>query len=234
MEKSLSSEDWQKIRRATIFADLDDETFQAIIGVPRIMQMERGQTLFHQGDHADFFYVVLDGWVMINRDESDGSRAIILLIGPGDSFAEVVALKSLNYHVSAEAATPLRLVRFGASLFRKRALEDPALTFSIIAIVSRRMQRMVDQVQHLKSWSVERRVAETLLSMCGNSTKDHKYFTLPVEQTQIAAYLAMTASTFSRVLKRLGNKGVEAKYGKITIKDTDLLSTFVATGEEPS
>ncbi|WP_431858239.1 Crp/Fnr family transcriptional regulator [Azospirillum sp.] len=221
--------DWARIRRASVFASLGDEEFRLIVGRPRCETLPEGQTLFFQGDPADAFFVVLDGWAALSRDTSDGTRTVIKIIGPGESFAEALITEGARYPVSADAASPLRLARFETAALRALVAGNPGLGLSIVAATFRQMQKLVEQIEHLKSWSIERRVAAILLQMSGG--RDAGSFTLPVEQHLIAARLAITPPTLSRTLRKLAALGVEANRGRITLHDSARLARFVE-GEE--
>ncbi len=220
--------DWPKIRKASMFASLNEDDFRLIAGNPWCETYRKGQTLFFEGEPARAFYLVLDGWILLLRDKSDGTRTVIKLLGPGESFAEALVVEGERYPVSAEAASPLRVARFDSATFRALVAANPGLSLSMIAATFRQMRRLLDQIEHLKSWPVERRVAKMLLDMCGSADAGSHSFTLPVEQALIAARLSVSPPTFSRTLRKLGGLGVEAKYGRITIHDLARLAAFVA------
>ncbi|EKV28958.1 transcriptional regulator, Crp/Fnr family [Caenispirillum salinarum AK4] len=225
---SLEAADRRTIRRASIFGALDDATFDLLVEPVRVETVAEGGTLFLQGDPAEAFYVAVDGWLQMVRDTSDGARTVIKLIGPGESFAEALIMPGARYPVAAEAATPVRAARFEAARFRALVEQTPGLGLSIVAATFRQMQRLVDQIEHLKSWSVDRRVADMLLQMHAGAGHPATAFPLPVEQSVIAARLAVTPSTLSRSLRKLSALGVDARRGRITLHDPDRLRAYVA------
>ncbi|SMH36648.1 Crp/Fnr family transcriptional regulator [Azospirillum agricola] len=232
-----NAEDWRRIRAASVFASLGDEDFRLIAGEPRCDARPEGQSLFFQDEPADAFFVVLDGWAVLSRDTSDGVRTVIKIVGPGESFAEALIAEGARYPVGAEAASPLlRVARFETARLRALVAANPGLGLSIVTATFRQMQRLVEQIEHLKSWTIERRVAAMLLQMCGdcpaNGAADGCRFELPIGQTLIAARLAITPSTLSRTLKGMKALGVEARRGHIAIRERDRLTRFVA-GQKP-
>lgn len=218
------------LRQASIFAELDDGVFATLAGNARVLTWNKGETLFHQGDPATAFFVVRDGWVTLLRDTSDGVRTLIKLIGPGESFAEALIGAGARYPVTAEAATPLSAARFDCARFRTLLTDNPDLALSIVAATFRQMQRLIDQIEGLKSWSVERRVADMMLQMYQSLGAPGGGFILPVEQTLIAARLSITPSTLSRTLRKLAPLGVAADRGRIVLRDPARLAAFVEDG----
>ncbi|CAO3428899.1 Crp/Fnr family transcriptional regulator [Azospirillum doebereinerae] len=223
----LTPQDWRRIRRASVFASLADGDFALIAGVPRCDLRQDGQTLFFQDEPAEAFFVVLDGWVVLSRDRSDGTRTVIKIVGPGESFAEAMIAEDARYPVGAEAASPLRVARFETGRLRTLVAATPSLGLSIVSATFRQMQRLVDQIEHLKSWPADRRVAAMILQMCGGEPGPCR-FDLPVSQRLIAAKLSITPSTLSRSLKRLETLGVTVDRRSIAIDGTDRLARFAA------
>lgn len=237
----IASRDWRQIRSAVPFASLNDGDFALITDRVRCEARQEGQTLFFQDEPAEAFFVVLDGWVVLSRDSSDGTRTVIKIVGPGESFAEAMIADGARYPVGAEAACPLRVARFETARLRALVADTPSLGLSIVAATFRQMQRLVDQIEHLKSWPADRRVAAMLLQMCDRARRDDRLpcdraggeagacrFELPISQRLIAAKLSITPSTLSRSLKRLESLGVTADRGCIDIADTGRLARFVA------
>ncbi|WP_374652454.1 Crp/Fnr family transcriptional regulator [Dongia sp.] len=230
ISRRLDEDGWRRIRNASIFASLKDDDFRSVASELRCDVYDKGQVLFHEDELAGAFYLVLEGWILLLRDKPDGSRTVIKILGPGESFAEALVAEGERYPVTAEAASPCRVARFDCARFRALVTANPQIGLAMIAATFRQMRRLVDQIEHLKSWPVERRVARTLLEMCGRTDRNACDFHLPVEQTLIAARLSITPYTLSRALKKLGIVGVGASYGRISIRDMGRLRAY-ADGE---
>lgn len=222
----LSQSERRLLRSTSVFASLDERDFAMVSVLPRRVVCHREQYLFLQDEPAAAFFVVLEGWVMLLRDQSDGTRTVIKIVGPGESFAEAMLTPGARYPVSAEAASDITLARIDTEQFRDLVRRNPGLSLSIIAATFRQLRLLVDQIEHLKSWPIERQLASMLLQMC-----DHRQgsctFNLPIEQHLIAARLAVTPPTLSRTLRKLAPLGVSAKRGHITIRDLNSLTRFV-------
>ncbi|MCB2143311.1 MAG: cyclic nucleotide-binding domain-containing protein, partial [Rhodobacteraceae bacterium] len=50
-------------RRATIFRGMSEDVLTQVLSNARTRTVERGATLFLQGERATAIYIVLDGWV---------------------------------------------------------------------------------------------------------------------------------------------------------------------------
>lgn len=224
----LSPVDERTLRECRLFAALDENNFKLLTQSHRVLEMAAGQPLFHQGTPAEAFFVVLEGWVVLFRDQANGNRVVIHLFGPGESFAEaLLSADDVVYPVSAEAASRLRAVRFDIKTFRNHITQSPQLALAVIAAVFKQLRSLIDQIEHHSEWSPRRRIADFLLRMCRSEARTCR-FELPLEQQLIAARLSMTPWTFSRELSRLGACGVEARRGQIVIHDKVRLARFVS------
>ncbi|MEM9495388.1 MAG: Crp/Fnr family transcriptional regulator [Pseudomonadota bacterium] len=226
MSAPLTDREMSVLRATSLFAQLGEREFKLIIGDPRAVSHGRGETLFYQDDPATAFFVVLEGWVSLSRDQSDGTRTVIKTVGPGESFAEAMLSPQALYPVSAEAASDVKVVAFETARFRQLIETTPELSLSIISATFQQLRLLVDQIEHLKSWSIERSLAEILLQMAKQDTGACD-FKLPMDQQLIAARLSVTASTLSRTFKKLEKIGVTANRGHVVIKDVAALAAYV-------
>lgn len=229
---SLDPSERRFLRSTSVFASLNERDFESVSAISRKAVFLGGQDLFQQGQPATAFFVVLEGWAMLLRDQSDGTRTVIKIVGPGESFAEAMLTPGARYPVSAEAASDITLARVDTERFRTLVLDNPGLGLSIIAATFRHLRLLVDQIEHLKSWPIERRLAGMLLQMC-NPRQGPCTFDLPIRQHLLAARLAVTPPTLSRTFRKLAPWGVTARRGRITIRDPACLTRFVDGNERP-
>lgn len=87
---------------SVLFQGLEAEACQTVIDAGRIYPLTQGQILFHQGDLADVFYIVLDGYVKLTKLNYDGHQITVSYVGPGGGIGIIVALSQTEYPVSGE------------------------------------------------------------------------------------------------------------------------------------
>jgi CRP/FNR family cyclic AMP-dependent transcriptional regulator len=71
------------VRRAPLFAALDDEAAAALIDTMSPSHLERGDVLFHEGDQGDRLYVIGEGKIKLGRTSVDGRENLLAILGPG-------------------------------------------------------------------------------------------------------------------------------------------------------
>src|SRR5690554_4948023 len=83
MSYRFSRETLRTVRQVPLFAGLGDDTLALLARGAHERCCPRGTRLFAEGEPADRFYVVLDGWVKLYRDSPDGSECLVGLFTRG-------------------------------------------------------------------------------------------------------------------------------------------------------
>lgn len=125
----------------------------------------RGELLFQQGDPATCCFLVLDGWVKLYRQTTDGDEVVVSLFTAGESFAEAIMFRGGRYPATAEAVTSVRLLHIDGQLLRDVILRNPQISFEMLAASSLHLRRLVEQVEQLEAQSAPKRIASFLLSL---------------------------------------------------------------------
>ena len=77
------------MRKAPLFAALDDEAANTLMQSMTQRHLERGDVLFHEGDQGDRLYVIGEGKIKLGRRSSDGRENLVAILGPGEMFGEL-------------------------------------------------------------------------------------------------------------------------------------------------
>ena len=101
--------DIEVLRRAPLFASLDDEAFAALTEDITEVDLSRGATLFYEGDQGDQLYFVISGKMKLGRTASDGRENLVAIMGPGEIFGEMALFDPSPRSTSATAVSETRL-----------------------------------------------------------------------------------------------------------------------------
>lgn len=222
---SLSREDIALIQSTPLFGGMREETLRVISDHNAPIFHPRKTLLFHEGDRATHFYIVLDGLVKLYRLSFNGSEAVIHVFGKGDSFAEIAMFREGVFPVSAEVVAPARLLRIEASTIRRVIQEQPDIAFAMLASASRHLKNLVDQIELMKVHSATERVAEFLLGLT-DLRSGPITLALPYEKILIAHSLGMTPESFSRALAKLRGINVVVENDRVVIGELARLVDF--------
>jgi CRP/FNR family transcriptional regulator, anaerobic regulatory protein len=165
-----------------------------------------GEALFWEGDEAGQIFDVLEGVVRVYRMMSDGRRAIMGFIHPGEVLG--VSFQS-RYLFTAEAVTEVKVRPFARGRFFAMINESPALRPQLFAILCDEMSAAQDQMVLLGRKNAEERVVSFLLAIHRKSAAGAE-IDLPMSRQDMADYLGLTMETVSRMMTSLTRRGLIA------------------------
>jgi CRP/FNR family transcriptional regulator, anaerobic regulatory protein len=169
--------------------------------------------LFWEGDKAEQVFELLEGVMRTHRIMSDGRRAIMGFIHPGD----VLGVSFQDRHlVTAEAVTQVKVRRFGRGRFFTMINESPALRPQLFAILCDEMSAAQDHALLLGRKTAEERVISFLLCVRRKYARGEE-IELPMSRQDIADYLGLTIETVSRTMTSLTRRGLIAPGARHTV-----------------
>lgn len=224
---SPAPEDLRIASRIAIFEGLKPETVARLIAPATIVTLGHGDCLFHQADPAAAFFIIVDGWVKLYRITMAGEEAIIHILTKGESVAESMALTGARYAATAEAVSDARIVRIPADYLIRCVREMPDIALAMLACTSRRVHRLVQEIEHLKARSGVQRVAEFLADLCPSGPGPHT-ITLPYDKTLIAGRLGLKPESLSRAFAKLRRLGVDVQASHVVVHDVAKLRYLAA------
>jgi CRP/FNR family transcriptional regulator, dissimilatory nitrate respiration regulator len=223
----VNSADRDIALQALLFRSLPREIGRSLIEPALIKEYARGESIFLQGDPAEFIGVVLDGWVKLFRVKPNGAEVVIGVFARGDSFGEAPAVMATTFPVSATAVTACRLLMVRSATLIDLMERNPAVTRAILAATLVHLHELVHQIEQLKAQSGAQRLAEFLVSLTTVETGPCT-LTLPYDKSLVAARLGMKPESLSRALARLRELGVHVPQNRVVIDDVAALRTFSA------
>ncbi|MGB5831561.1 MAG: Crp/Fnr family transcriptional regulator [Thiohalocapsa sp.] len=189
----------------------------------------RGQVLCEKGQTMAGFFVLVSGRVKLSMLSADGSERVLDIVLPGQTFAEAAAFLNQSCPLHAEALADSRLVFVDLDRVRQAILRWPEVATLMLAIVSRRTQRLISDLEACCLHSAAQRVVGLLLRDAESNPRrpDRGTLTLPAAKTVVASSLNLTAETFSRELHGLANRGlIQVQRREITIPSLRALRTL--------
>lgn len=226
----MDARDWMIVRSTPLFGTLSQEIAHAIIGNQAVRSYDKDTMLFQQGEPADCFYVVLDGWVKIFRLTPDGNEAVVSVFRRGETFAEAAIFLGGRYPVNAQVVTPSRLLRIDGEVLRRRIREFPDTALSMLASASYHLKALVEQIEQIKILSAPQRIADFLIRL-STVREGPASIELPYEKALIASRLGMKPESLSRALAKLRPLGVSVDRERVSIVDMRLLTQFVESSD---
>ena len=215
----------EHLSRSPLFDGLERGDLSALAKVAVARAYDRGESLFHCGDEADGFYLIVEGRVKLSRFGSDGREQVVHLLGPGQPCGEVPVFEGGSFPATAEALSPLSALFVSRRAFLSLADSHPQVLLSMLAILSRRLRGLVELVDDLSLKEVSARLARHLLDLAAR--QEGAPFKLDTDKRTLASRLGTIAETLSRTFHRLQEQGLIAVKGRaVSILDYTALAAL--------
>jgi CRP-like cAMP-binding protein len=207
-------------------ATFDPEAFLNSTGVARtIVEFEKKQSLFSQGDTCKSIFYIQKGDVKISVVSKAGKEAVVGILGEGDFIGEGGLAGQAMRMATATATTPVTaLVIDNSEMFRvlhsEAAFSDRFITYMLQRNI-RIEEDLVDQLFN----SSEKRLARTLLLLARYGKLDHPQRVLPkIPQETLAEMVGTTRSRvnfFMNKFKKMGfiedNNGLQINASLLSV-----------------
>src|SRR5271167_4777526 len=190
--------------------------------------LRAGAALFWEGDEAGRIFDVLEGVLRVYRIMSDGRRAIMGFVHPGDVLG--VSFED-RYLFTAEAVTKVKVRRFARGRFFAMINESPALRPQLFAILCDEMSAAQDQMLLLGRKTAEERVVSFLLAIHRKNARGEE-IELPMSRQDMADYLGLTIETVSRTMTSLTRRGLIAPRARHAVTLRKLSSLLEIAGHD--
>jgi len=129
-----------EIKQSELFCQIDESIWQSIAKDLEIVELEKGQFLFHQGDPADAMYVLILGQLEVTMSDEDGRKSIIRKIEPYMPVGEIQALSGGRRTASVYAQTETRLIKIPTIAVERMAADAPDSFQRIVNIARKRLR----------------------------------------------------------------------------------------------
>jgi len=184
------------------------------------------QVIFHEGDPPAYVYFIHSGTVKLYK-QGGGDRPVVLrLLGPGDLFGYRAVLGSEDFAATAEAFQDCVICAIPAEILHRELPLNPDLALYFIRRLCSELRESEEMWLHDSQEAAPKRVLRVLARLAnaagevhtGGSKKQGK-----VQRLEIAELVGISSETFSRILRKLEQRGLLELSGSIIKIDKTLL-----------
>ncbi|WP_448683624.1 Crp/Fnr family transcriptional regulator [Pseudomonas nicosulfuronedens] len=211
-----------------LFNVLNEEQLEQLLATSALLNLEKGDKLFLQGEPAHAFYFVISGAVKIYRLTPEGQEKVLEVVGGRQTFAEAMMLMDTpDYVASAQALEPTQVYRFANRTYMELLHSNPQLPFSLLATLCVRLHRRINEIETLSLKNSTHRVVRYLITQLNRQGSEDNRFELPMAKQLVAGHLSIQPETFSRVLRRLIDENIIDLSGRtVQVLDVARLEQF--------
>jgi CRP-like cAMP-binding protein len=164
------------------------------------------ETIYFEGDPAEHLYVVAAGKVKLMRHTRTGKDVLLDLLEPGEYFGGLSPLPGETCTETAQPRTSVCTLRIGKETFRSILGSRPGIALRVLEITAARLQAAHERVRQLSAFSVEHRIAFTLLKLAekfGEQQKGRLLIQTPLSRDDLAEMTGTTTESASGGISQL-------------------------------
>ena len=105
------------------------------------------QQIFHEGDDADHFYLIISGRVALETFVPGAGMATIETIGPGEALGWSWLFPPFRWHFTATSQEPTEVISFEAGRLRDMAEDDRDFRDELLARVSKMLLNRLENTR---------------------------------------------------------------------------------------
>ena len=131
-------------------ADLTPDQLYGL-GEAELLRIPAGVTFFEPTDTTRAFWILLEGEVLVDKVEQDGTRMRVNTARAGDSFGEVILLSGKTPSMSMTASQPSIGLRLNEATFWNLMSCCPPVRQVVLANMVQRLHAHIAEAAHRKS-----------------------------------------------------------------------------------
>ncbi|MGO1167772.1 MAG: Crp/Fnr family transcriptional regulator [Janibacter sp.] len=198
------------VRRAPLFATLDDADAAEVMATMTPVRMERGDVLFNEGDQGDRLYVITEGKIKLGRTSTDGRENLLAILGPSEMLGELSLFDPGSRTATATAVAETQLIGLGNEQLVTLLGHHPRIAGTLLAALARRLRRTNENLADLVFTDVPGRVAKALLDLSqrfGRPVEEGLMVAHDLTQEELAQLVGASRETVNKALADFAGRG---------------------------
>ncbi|HWC24817.1 MAG TPA: Crp/Fnr family transcriptional regulator [Flexivirga sp.] len=219
--------DTEAVRKAPLFAALDDDAAEALLSTMTRTKIARGQELFHEGEQGDSLYVITAGKVKLGRRSADGRENLLAILGEGEMLGELSLFDPGPRTATASAIADTELVGLSHPDMTAYLGTRPEIAMTMLSALAARLRRTNEALGDLVFTDVPGRVAKALLDLSrrfGQPSGDGILVAHDLTQEELAQLVGASRETVNKALADFSSRGwIKLEARAVTLMDSERL-----------
>lgn len=186
----------------------------------RKLSYKKGETILRAGEEPRGVFFLKKGFVKLYSLSKDGEELTLIIFMPGDLFPITWALNEASNTYYLEAMTPCELMRSPVGRFLDFVSNNSDVYFDLTGRMLTRLGGVLRRMEHLVFGNAYSKVASILL-LCadrfGKKQGKNIIIEVPLTHSDIAKLIGVSRETISLELKKLENKKLVSRKGKLVV-----------------
>ena len=217
-----------------VLASLPEQDREEVLAAAARRTYNRGEILVHAGDRADSLHLISEGRVAVEVSTSDGDRATLNILSPGDYFGELSLVGTAAAHRRTATVVALERTRtlcLDVATFERLRTRQPAFDRLLVTALAARVEQLSGRLLDVLYVGLDRRLYRCLLQLAEiyDDGGDPAGPTIPLTQDQVAGLVGGTRPSVNLALQKLSTQGiVQLQRGRIVVRDLAALERKAA------
>jgi CRP-like cAMP-binding protein len=139
------------LKQKDIFWAMSKEFVKEIMEISVTESHKEGEWLFHGGDSANAFYILLKGRIKLSLGET--GHAVYIVSNAGEAFGWSSLIGRENFSASAECMTQTKLLKLDKNKLQKILRKDPANSLILFKRLAEILDRLLQSYMMISSTS---------------------------------------------------------------------------------
>ena len=131
----------KKLQGIGFLHGVDPGHLQQIASISEVCVYDSQEILFHEGEEAEYVYLVVSGKIMLELCPSTIYRKNLLSIGPGEMLGWSSFVEQRNYASTGVVVAPTQLIRIDGKQLRAICDKDPEFGYDFMHRIMRALAK---------------------------------------------------------------------------------------------
>ena len=198
------------LRSLPVFRGVSPEDQKRLATIASIRDFARGDTVWREGDAADFLTLIIRGRIKIVRHAETGD-VILEIFGEGEPVGAIAVYNYIPYPASAICLEPVSLLLVPRRDYFELLDRNPDFARAVIRELTKLVVSLARKVEEMRGQKVDTRIAQLFLTLAdrmGEETKAGIVIPIKLSRQEIADMVGTTVESAIRVLSRWGREKV--------------------------
>lgn len=188
---------------------MQQELINQLLALPgETVHLDKGEFLFHEGDEATHFYIVLKGRISVKKFESTGHTFALRLVGPNNVLGEIPLFEAnpRTYIFNTIAREECIIYGIRYDVLEEAIAKDGNLALAMLKIYTLHMRRQQAKYRDLLLYGKKGAFYSTLLRLAnsyGIERNDGIFIDIALTNQELAEFTATSRESLNRMLSEL-------------------------------
>ena len=144
------NEEVELLRNIPLFSKIDPSKLKLLAFAAERITFDGGQELFHQGDHSDTAYIIMEGSADV-RVDTPGGEISVAKLGKNDIVGEIGILCDVPRTATLFAIDSVTTLAISKDLFFQMVREYPDMGIEIMRELADRLEKTTKQLREART-----------------------------------------------------------------------------------